>query len=285
MSSNGAISARAAASRANGARAAASRANGSKSKGPRTAEGKARSSRNALKHGLCAHKHLLLHDEHRAEFAALETALVEDLSPQGALQAVLAARIASAAWRMARADRMEAEILDERGSRSYGTPVCPGLALIRDGNGPRAFVTLLRYRGALVAELLRSLRALKDLQAEAAKAPARDAKPTPQAEAEPAPVLIFQSRRTRERAAAAAPASRAEQPAPRQENPNQPESRGKPAASERSPAAGPEPARCAIEPDGRGYPAMSAPAGPPHPAPRAQVDGPAWRGSDEPNER
>jgi hypothetical protein len=34
----------------------------------------------------------------------------------------------------------------------------PGLALIRDGNGTRSIETLLRYRGAAMAELARSLR-------------------------------------------------------------------------------------------------------------------------------
>jgi hypothetical protein len=105
---------------------------------------------------------------------------------------------------------MEAEILDERGSRAYGDQVCPGLALIRDANGPRAFETLLRYRGALLAELLRSLRALKALQSEARKAPPARAEtapgcqaPAPRNEADPSPVLIFESGRTRERTAAA----------------------------------------------------------------------------------
>ena len=41
-----------------------------------------------------------------------------------------------------------------------------GLALIRDGNGARSFETLLRYRGAAMAEFWRALRTLKALQAE-----------------------------------------------------------------------------------------------------------------------
>jgi hypothetical protein len=54
------------------ARALASRKNGAKSRGPRTVAGKARSSRNALKHGLCASKLLVVPDEDAAAFAALE---------------------------------------------------------------------------------------------------------------------------------------------------------------------------------------------------------------------
>jgi hypothetical protein len=77
---------------------------------------------------------------------------------------VLARRVAVAAWRLARADRIEAELFEERRAASGGL----GLALIRDGNGTRSFETLLRYRGAAMAEFWRALRTLKALQAEQA---------------------------------------------------------------------------------------------------------------------
>jgi hypothetical protein len=146
------------------ARAAASRQNGAKSRGPRTPEGKARSAQNALKHGMRAQKHIVLPDEDAAEFAELEAALVEELAPVGALQTVLARRVAVAAWRLARADRLETELFEERRGVQGGL----GLALIRDGNGARSFETLLRYRGAAMAEFWRALRTLKALQAEQA---------------------------------------------------------------------------------------------------------------------
>ena len=147
------------------ARAEASRKNGAKSRGPNTPEGKACSSQNALKHGMRAEKHVVLPDEDAAEFAALEAALVAELAPTGLLQAMLARRVAVAAWRLARADRIEADLFAER---SYGADANPGLALIRDGNGTRSFETLLRYRGAAMAEFMRALRTLKALQAEQA---------------------------------------------------------------------------------------------------------------------
>ena len=146
------------------ARAEASRKNGAKSRGPRTEEGRARSSQNALKHGMRAQKYVLLPDEDAAEFAGLEAALLEELAPVGALQTVLARRIAVAAWRMARADRIEVELFQERHIPGGGV----GLALIRDGNGTRSFETLLRYRGAAMAEFWRALKTLKALQAEQA---------------------------------------------------------------------------------------------------------------------
>jgi len=147
------------------ARAEASRKNGAKSRGPKTSEGKARSAQNALKHGLRAQKYVVLPEEDAAEFAALEAALIAELAPVGALQTVLARRVVVAAWRLARADRIEVELFAHR---SWGAAANPGLAMIRDGNGSRSFETLLRYRGAAMAEFWRALKTLKALQAEQA---------------------------------------------------------------------------------------------------------------------
>jgi hypothetical protein len=141
------------------ARALASRINGARS---RTAAGKARSARNALKHGLCARKLVVVPEEDAAAFAAFAAALVAELAPVGALQTVLAQRAVSAAWRLMRADRIEAELIEENRAPSGGL----GLALIRDGNSTRSLETLIRYRGAALAELMRCLRPLQALQAE-----------------------------------------------------------------------------------------------------------------------
>jgi hypothetical protein len=163
MSNDGA--ARRAAVPVSNARAEASRKNGAKSRGPKTPEGKARSAQNALKHGLRAQKYVVLPEEDADEFAGLEAAMLEELAPIGTLQTVLARRVAVAAWRLARADRIEVELFAQR---SWGADANPGLAMIRDGNGTRSFETLLRYRGAAMAEFWRALRTLKALQAEQA---------------------------------------------------------------------------------------------------------------------
>jgi hypothetical protein len=145
------------------ARAEASRRNGAKSKGPKTPEGKARSAQNALKHGLRAQKHMVLPSENAAEFAELEAALIEELAPEGSLQAALAQRVVSAVWRLSRAERLEADLFAENQLAGWSL----GHALIRDCNGgARSFDTLLRYRGGTLAELWRALRTLKALQAE-----------------------------------------------------------------------------------------------------------------------
>jgi hypothetical protein len=114
------------------ARAEASRKNGAKSRGPTSPEGRARAAQNALKHGLRAEKHVVLPEEDAAEFSELEAALIDELAPVGTLETVLARRVAVAAWRLARADRIEAELFEERRFADGGL----GLALIRDGNGP-----------------------------------------------------------------------------------------------------------------------------------------------------
>jgi hypothetical protein len=173
MSSDGA--APRAAVPASNARAEASRQNGARSRGPKTPEGRARSAQNALKHGMRAQKYVVLPEEDADEFAGLEAALIAELAPMGALQMVLARRVAVAAWRLARADRIEADLFAERHIAGGGL----GLALIRDGNGTRSFETLLRYRGAAMAEFWRALRTLKALQAEQAAdtGPALEAHP------------------------------------------------------------------------------------------------------------
>jgi hypothetical protein len=173
---------RRAAAPASPARAEASRRNGAQSRGPKTPEGKSRSARNALKHGMRAQKHVLLPQEDAAEFAALEAAVLAELAPVGALQTVLARRIVMAAWRLARADRMEAEALEVRCYDGAN----PGLALIRDGNGTRAFETLMRYRSAAMAEFTRALRTLKALQAEQQSPVAEVLEPQPRQPRAPA---------------------------------------------------------------------------------------------------
>jgi hypothetical protein len=163
------------------ARAAASRINGAKSRGPKTPEGKARSAQNALKHGLRAQKHLVLPGERATEFAALEAALLEELAPEGALQTVLARRVVAAAWRLERAERLEADLFTWNQLGGAGRNL--GLALIRECNGARAFDTLLRYRGGTLAELWRALRTLKALQTEATAPQAEVGTSAPQVDA------------------------------------------------------------------------------------------------------
>ncbi|MDE0392366.1 MAG: hypothetical protein OXI57_09880 [Rhodospirillales bacterium] len=88
----------------------ANRENARKSTGPRTEAGKAASSANALSHGLTAECLVLLPDEDGDAFARLREGVIADLAPAGALQEVLAERVAVLLWRLDRAARMEAEL-------------------------------------------------------------------------------------------------------------------------------------------------------------------------------
>ena len=88
---------------------AANQANAQHSTGPATAEGKARVSQNAVRHGLTA-RHLVIRDDEREEFDALQLSLSEELDPQGALETLAFHEILHAAWNLQRFRRLEAEI-------------------------------------------------------------------------------------------------------------------------------------------------------------------------------
>src|ERR1022692_4381649 len=173
----------------------ANRQNAKKSTGPRTAEGKAASSRNGLKHGLCANKHILL-DEDPEEFLFLLQDLLDRFRPVGPGEEKLVLRIVNDQWRLDRAFPAEAGIyrdrfhdvaqqaevrqqiydIKKRDAEKYGDPVPPpptppveGDLLARafnvDCEGPNSFAKLARYESALERSIDRCLRQLKIYQA------------------------------------------------------------------------------------------------------------------------
>ncbi|MHC4788876.1 MAG: hypothetical protein ACYS8K_06700 [Planctomycetota bacterium] len=97
----------------------ANRANARKSTGPRSAGGKAKSSRNALKHGLRSQS-VLAPWENAAEYEAFSAELLAQLAPRNALERLLATKVVVEAWRLRRASRCEAEILDQERRRMAG---------------------------------------------------------------------------------------------------------------------------------------------------------------------
>jgi hypothetical protein len=176
-----------------------------RSRGPKTPEGKARAAQNALKHGMRAQQCIVLPGERAAAFEAFEAALLADLAPQGALQTVLAQRIVAASWRLARAERLEAELFCEARLDGASPGLALALAVIRDGRGAGAFATLLRYRGSASAELWRALRTLKALQAEQAARPQPEATPDPAPDPSPEPPKESEARENPGQARAGAP--------------------------------------------------------------------------------
>jgi hypothetical protein len=87
----------------------ANRSNAQKSTGPRTPEGKATASRNAVKHGLLAEQ-VVIHGEDPAQFDLYREGMLAELGPQGAVEAMLAERAVSLAWRLRRAERLQSAV-------------------------------------------------------------------------------------------------------------------------------------------------------------------------------
>jgi hypothetical protein len=82
-----------------------------RSGGPRSRDGKASAAQNALRHGLTALKPRLLEWESTAQFQALAAALIEELKPEGVMEAILVDRIVWCSWRLRRAARVEQLLL------------------------------------------------------------------------------------------------------------------------------------------------------------------------------
>ena len=89
----------------------ANRINAQKSTGPRTAEGKAAVSQNAVTHGLLAAQ-AVVRGESVEEFTAHRDGVLADLRPVGALESILAERVASLMWRLRRAERLQNEAFE-----------------------------------------------------------------------------------------------------------------------------------------------------------------------------
>jgi len=89
----------------------ANRKNAKKSTGPKTPEGKAKSAQNATTHGLTA-SHDVIKGESQEEFDAHKQGFLDVLNPQNAVEDFLADRVASLAWRLKRASRIERQMLD-----------------------------------------------------------------------------------------------------------------------------------------------------------------------------
>ena len=90
----------------------ASRLNGAKSQGPITEEGIARSSQNAIKHGLAAHKLIVVEGESAQEWQDNVEDYVREFQPATKLEFQLVIEIAAAAWRLRRSKFVETAMID-----------------------------------------------------------------------------------------------------------------------------------------------------------------------------
>ena len=98
------------------AQIAANRLNAQKSTGPRTPEGKAAMRRNPLRHGLSAATVVLFY-ESEAEFEQFRQDLALDFGPVGAEECALVEQIAILRWRLRRASRAEAALVNAEAER------------------------------------------------------------------------------------------------------------------------------------------------------------------------
>lgn len=88
----------------------ANRKNATRSTGPTSPEGKDVSRRNALRHG-CRAKALLLDTEDAGLFESFRDALIEELAPEGVLEAQFAEQMVNLIWRSRRIAVFEAAVL------------------------------------------------------------------------------------------------------------------------------------------------------------------------------
>ena len=89
----------------------ANRLNAQKSTGPRTAEGKAGVSQNAVQHGLLA-RQVVIKGEDPGQFETYREQMLGELAPVGAVEALLAERAVSLAWRLRRAERLQSSVFE-----------------------------------------------------------------------------------------------------------------------------------------------------------------------------
>jgi hypothetical protein len=178
------------------AQVVANRSNAQRSTGPRTPEGKEKVSHNAVKHGLLA-RQAVVRGEDPEEFEAYRQAMLAEMVPAGAIEAMLAERIVGLSWRLRRAERLQNEAFDllylkeatdsysdavklrkETGPDGYYAALGPveqdlvaGQVIVRDFGSGRAFERLLMYERRIEQSLYRAMAELDKLQK--ARGPAR----------------------------------------------------------------------------------------------------------------
>lgn len=136
--------------------------------GVKTLEGKAVSSKNAIRHGILSNE-ALLPEEDSEELSYLTQGLMGDLKPQGTLEILLVERIVSSFWRLKRAIRIEAELI-ENGSltsqvlASFGREKALGRAFLEDANSD-PYTRFTRYETSIERSLYRALHELQRIQA------------------------------------------------------------------------------------------------------------------------
>ncbi|MGA2185690.1 MAG: hypothetical protein ABSH47_21945 [Bryobacteraceae bacterium] len=157
----------------------ANRRNALASTGPRTTEGKSRSSANATKHGLSAAFRVLT-NENQEEFDELIAEYHRTFAPTNTHEQFLVEEMAQSRWRLARARRLEAAVVEQIvGLADPGdSDAALAAALINNATGP--LITMQRYAAAIERTGFRALQqllALRKLDAQAARDAAQQNEP------------------------------------------------------------------------------------------------------------
>ena len=163
----------------------ANRSNAQKSTGPRTAEGKAMVAQNAVKHGLLA-KQAVIAGEDVGEYEFYRDQMLAELSPEGAMESMLARRAVDLAWRLQRAERLQNEAFDTLYAKDTAGPVARltqslrcreqggpgedgrdlscGRVVVRDFSNARVLDRLLMYERRLEHSLYKTMAELDRLR-------------------------------------------------------------------------------------------------------------------------
>lgn len=140
----------------------ANRRNAERSTGPKTEAGKAVAAQNSLRHGMRA-RQIVCFDEKQADFESFHSAFVAALDPADAAEEQLAERIVLCAWRLRRAARVEAEMINSAIAKQPITRLT-NLATIFEV-APGGITMLSRYEMALDNALKRAMALLERRQA------------------------------------------------------------------------------------------------------------------------
>jgi hypothetical protein len=156
---------------ASAAQISANRLNAQKSTGPSTLRGKAMMRRNPLRHGLSAST-VVLFCESEAEFEEFRQDLSEDFAPESAEECALVEQIVILRWRLRRASRAEAALINAEAERRQERlangasktlyPIDAGMAFSELAQG---MSTLTRYEAAIERQLARAIAMLERRQA------------------------------------------------------------------------------------------------------------------------
>ncbi len=158
----------------------ANRKNAQKSTGPKSRQGKEAVSQNAVKHGLCANKHVI-RSESQEEFDEFRQNMIADLEPVGAMEKMLADRIVSLSWRLKRAEQFQNLAIESliefnlndgwyrgdsarREADKGNLELIIGFAINRDFAEARTLDLLLMYERRIESSLYKASTELRKMQ-------------------------------------------------------------------------------------------------------------------------